>query len=64
LKAELPIGDMVGGIYRWGANEATFTLSWLMSAGLNWHLFDTIDIVKYNTGIRFIFQLKLSTIEK
>ncbi len=30
--------------------EKTFLHSILSSAGLNWHLFDTIDVVKYATG--------------
>lgn len=34
----------------WGSSESTLTHSLLMSAGLNWHLFDTIDVVKYSTG--------------
>ncbi|HMQ69956.1 MAG TPA: hypothetical protein PKA90_13135 [Ignavibacteria bacterium] len=34
----------------WRCSPATFTHSILMSAGRNWHLFDTIDIVKYGTG--------------
>jgi PKD repeat protein len=46
LEAQLPIYH--GG---WpGSSEVSFTHSLLMAAGLNWHLFDTIDIVKYETG--------------
>ncbi len=43
LDAQLPIG----GLFWWGSSESAYLHSWLMSAGLNWHLFDTIDIVKY-----------------
>lgn len=32
------------------STNETFTHSILASAGLNWHLFSTIDIVKYDTG--------------
>ena len=32
-----------------GAERAA-TYQWLQAAGMNWHLFDTIDIVKYATG--------------
>jgi len=31
-------------------SERAITHGWLQSAGMNWHLFDTIDIVKYSTG--------------
>ncbi|MCI0695083.1 S41 family peptidase [candidate division KSB1 bacterium] len=50
LEAELPITIRSRGTFRWGANQTAFTHSWLMSAGMNWHLFDTIDFVKYNSG--------------
>lgn len=33
-----------------GSSPSSFTHSLLRSAGRNYHLFDTIDIVKYNTG--------------
>jgi hypothetical protein len=46
LAAELPIGSM----WWWGSSDASHTHSWLKSAGINWHLFDTIDVVKYSTG--------------
>lgn len=40
-------------IYRndccWGSSDSTLTHSLLMSAGMNWHLFDTIDVAKYPT---------------
>ena len=34
----------------WGSNDESITHCILSSAGLNWHLFDTIDILKYETG--------------
>jgi|GEM_PF-1080877 len=34
----------------WGSSDHTLTHSLLMAAGMNWHLFDTIAIVKYDTG--------------
>jgi hypothetical protein len=45
LEAQLPIAG-----FWWGCSESAYTHSWLMSAGMNWHLFDTIDIVKYSSG--------------
>ncbi len=45
LKAELPLAGI-----GWGSSESSYTHALLMAAGLNWHLFDTIDIVKYHTG--------------
>jgi peptidase S41-like protein/type IX secretion system substrate protein len=44
LKAELPIRNVLIG-----SSYESNTHILLQSAGLNWHLFDTIDIVKYNT---------------
>ena len=46
LTAQLPISLN----WVWGSNDKSITHGILSSAGLNWHLFDTIDIVKYNTG--------------
>ena len=31
----------------WGTTPSAYKHIWLCSAGMNWHLFDTIDIVKY-----------------
>ena len=45
LAAELP----VTGSW-WGSSPSAFEHSLLMSAGDNWHLFDTIDIRKKDTG--------------
>jgi hypothetical protein len=33
-----------------GSSPASVGQFWLMSVGLNWGIFDTIDIVKYNSG--------------
>jgi hypothetical protein len=48
LAAQLPVGMVSGSL--WGGHEQSFTHDMLMSAGMNWHLFDTIDVVKYATG--------------
>ncbi len=45
LELELPI---TGELY--GSSRASFDHICLMSAGMNYHFFDTIDIVKYETG--------------
>src|SRR5262245_25032868 len=45
LAAQLPLTG-----WWWGSSPSSWTHSMLMSAGLNWHLFDTIDIVKHTTG--------------
>jgi hypothetical protein len=45
IAAELPIGWTW-----WGASPRSFAHSWLKTAGMNWHLFDTIDVVRYSTG--------------
>jgi len=45
LDAQLPLAGW------WpGSSESSYSHSMLMSAGMNWHLFDTIDVIKYNTG--------------
>jgi len=46
LTAQLPISLN----WVWGSNDKSITHCILSSAGLNWHLFDTIDIVKFETG--------------
>jgi len=46
LEQELPIE--LGAA--WGSTDAAMHHAMLISAGQNWHLFDTIDIVKYDTG--------------
>jgi hypothetical protein len=45
LEAELPLTG-----HWWGSSGSSYTHAWLMAAGLNWHLFDTIDVLKYATG--------------
>jgi hypothetical protein len=40
---------MAEGCY-WGSGEKAYTHSWLKTAGMNWHLFDSLDVVKYTTG--------------
>jgi hypothetical protein len=34
----------------WGSSDETYEHAWLMSAGANWHLFDTIDIKRHVSG--------------
>jgi C-terminal processing protease CtpA/Prc len=34
----------------WGTSQSSFDHSFVMSAGLNWHLFDVMDIAKQSTG--------------
>ena len=45
LAAQLPLTG-----WWWGSSPSSWTHSMLMSAGLNWHLFDTLDVVKYASG--------------
>ena len=45
LDAELPLANTY-----YGSCESSYRHSFLMAAGMNWHLFDTIDVVKYSTG--------------
>ncbi len=44
LKAELPLKG------NWGSSKTAFEHSLLVSGGMNWHLFDTIDILKYDSS--------------
>lgn len=46
MDAQLPINAN----WVWGSTDASITHQILMSAGMNWHLFDTIDIVKHASG--------------
>jgi hypothetical protein len=46
MDAQLPIQPT----WIWGSTDESITHQILMSAGMNWHLFDTIDIIKYSTG--------------
>jgi len=48
IEAELPLGAS-SFANRWVSSPPSITHSWLMACGMNWHLFDTIDIVKYET---------------
>jgi len=34
----------------WGSSEESYEHAWLMAAGANWHLFDTIDIKRHGSG--------------
>ncbi|UCE18665.1 MAG: hypothetical protein JSV84_17750, partial [Gemmatimonadota bacterium] len=45
LDAQLPLRNT-----QMGSNDESAIHILLQSAGLNWHLFDTIDIVKYDSG--------------
>jgi hypothetical protein len=45
LEAELPIRLQ----WVWGSTDASMKHCMLMSAAMNWHLFDTIDIQKYGS---------------
>lgn len=44
INAGLPMVEMTGGC------KSTYTYNSLFGVGLNWHLFSTIDILKYSTG--------------
>jgi hypothetical protein len=46
LDAQLPIHTT----WVWGSTDASITHQILMSAGMNWHLFETMDIIKNTTG--------------
>jgi len=46
MEAELPLFER----WYWGGSESSYYHSLLMGAGMNWHLFDTIDIVRYSSG--------------
>jgi len=34
----------------WGSSEDGYEHAWLMAAGANWHLFDTIDVDRHGSG--------------
>jgi hypothetical protein len=34
----------------WGSSDSSFEHNWLNGGGMNWHLFDTIDILRRDTG--------------
>jgi len=45
LKEEMPLWPLW-----WGTSPTSFEHTFVMSAGLNWHLFDTMDIAKFGSG--------------
>ena len=45
LRWELPLWPLP-----WGSSRSAFKHTFVMSAGLNWHLFDTMDIAKHGNG--------------
>jgi len=45
IEAELPLTG-----WWWGSSDSTYEHSFLMAGGLNWHLFDTIDVRKRDSG--------------
>jgi hypothetical protein len=45
LSMEFPLGALSGI----GGNDDNITENWLKGVGRNWHLFDTIDIIKFNS---------------
>jgi hypothetical protein len=45
LEAQLPLMG-----WWWGSSPSSYDHSFLMAAGMNWHLFDTIDVVRHATG--------------
>jgi len=48
-----------------GSSDKSYNHLWLRSAGLNWHLFDTIDVKKYDTNeIQHLSVLSLDTLTK
>ncbi len=51
LDAGVPVSAPIGAPYSWsGSSPESMTHLFLMSVGLNWGMFDTIDIVKFSTG--------------
>ena len=45
LSYELPIQ-----LHYYGSTKESEQHTWLSTAGMNWHLFDTLDVIKYNSG--------------
>ncbi|MFI5119351.1 MAG: S41 family peptidase [Thermoanaerobaculia bacterium] len=45
LREELPLWPLW-----WGSSPSSFDHSFVMAAGMNWHLFDTMDIAKHGSG--------------
>jgi hypothetical protein len=50
LEAQLPIALPWMYISNWGSSPESMDHGLLSSAGMNWHLFDTLDVVKYESG--------------
>jgi hypothetical protein len=51
LLPQLLVSDLpITGAWAWGSTLESMRHCLLMSAGMNWHLFDVIDVVKYQTG--------------
>jgi len=46
LRWELPLWPI-----SWGSSRSAYEHTFVMSAGLNWHLFETMDIAKHDGGI-------------
>jgi hypothetical protein len=46
VEVQFPMSDFL----ETSCSDEAATYQWLQAAGMNWHLFDTIDVVKYNTG--------------
>jgi hypothetical protein len=59
LAAELPMQCLVSDIRSKGSTPRSWTHGLLNSAGTNWGLFDTIDVVKYATGDTLHFSTAL-----
>jgi C-terminal processing protease CtpA/Prc len=45
LREEMPLWPLL-----WGSSQSAFEHSLVMSAGMNWHLFETMDVAKHATG--------------
>jgi hypothetical protein len=50
LEAQLPISSRYYGDSYWTSSPESWSHILLTSAAVNWHLFDTLDVVKYSTG--------------
>ena len=50
LEAQLPIALPRMYYSNWGSSPESMDHGLLSSAGMNWHLFDTLDVVKYDSG--------------
>jgi hypothetical protein len=50
LEAQVPISSRYYGDSHWASSPEAWGHFLLTSAAINWHLFDTLDVVKYSTG--------------